>query len=232
MENVKELTNLINLIEQWGVKLNLDVSSEPLKQNLKLFEEVGELATSIQKNSTLDIMDAIGDTVVISTIIGLQLRKFAVKEDYSKLCLLDEKSYLTDNLGFSKKDVSFLFYRLIQKLQVFVNYCVDAYGQTEHGIFLFKHYTVVLNELLQLSQALGLDLNECVKMAYCTIYFRTGEIVNGVFVKRNPSATIRISTEDLKLPIDNLINKIVQFSKENKIEFFKVSFDLPKTICD
>ena len=47
-----------------------------------------------------------------------------------------------------------------------------------------------------------------------------------MFVKRKPDAIIKVSTKKLELPVDILIKEIVEYAKENKIEFFKVKFEL------
>ena len=78
----------------------------------------------------------------------------------------------------------------------------------------------------QLALCLGVDFNKCVKMAYTTIHFRSGEIVDGIFIKRLPEAIIKIPTKKLELPIDDLINEVVKYAEENRIRFFKVEFDL------
>lgn len=49
MKSKEELTYLVNKIEKWAVDLGLNNNSNPLKQTLKYYEEVGELAKLFNK---------------------------------------------------------------------------------------------------------------------------------------------------------------------------------------
>lgn len=62
----------INNIKNWAVARGLD-TADPKAQMCKLMEEAGELATAINKGrGEEDIADAIGDCVVVLTILGMQ----------------------------------------------------------------------------------------------------------------------------------------------------------------
>lgn len=65
----KELTRLI---EEWAVNKNLH-NQAPEKQMLKLQEEIGELSEGIAKDKRDMIVDSIGDTYVVLTILSMQL---------------------------------------------------------------------------------------------------------------------------------------------------------------
>ena len=224
MTHRDELTDLVNRIEQWAVDLGLNNNSNPLKQVLKYHEEVGELAKAIQQHNLIEIMDGIGDSVVVGAVMGSQLREFATKAKYDNMSLASE--YSKPKFIPISEHSSYVFWKYTHNLQIYMNYCVDAYSQEEHDRFLFQFYGEVLRSSHQLANCLGIDFNKCVKMAYTTIYFRSGEIVDGVFVKRVPDAKIKISTKKLQLPIDNLINEVVEYAQQNEIKFFKVEFDL------
>lgn len=92
---------LIKKVEQWFVDRGLD-KADPTKQMLKLFEELGEVASGMARNNLEEIQDGIGDTLVV---------------------------------------------------------------------------------LIGLSMQLGLDITECLNVAYNEIKDRKGKLVNGVFVK-------------------------------------------------
>lgn len=227
MKSKEELTNLVNKIEKWAVDLGLNSNSNPLKQTLKYYEEVGELAKAIQQNNLIEIMDGIGDSVVVGAVMGSQLREFSINAKYDDMPLVGvENEYAPFNAILSPDNLPQIFYSFVMSLQNYISYCVDAYEQEEHGYYLFKFYGNFLNLAHQLALCLGVDFNKCVKMAYTTIHFRSGEIVDGVFVKRKPDATIQISTKKLELPVDKLIKEIVEYAQQNKIKFFKVEFDL------
>ena len=59
-------------VEQWAKERKLD-KADPAKQMLKLFEEGGELAAAIARNNMNDKVDAIGDIIVVLTVLGMQL---------------------------------------------------------------------------------------------------------------------------------------------------------------
>lgn len=224
MTHREELTDLVNKIEKWAVNLGLNSNSNPLKQTLKYYEEVGELAKAIQEHNLIEIMDGIGDSVVVGAVMGSQLREFATNADYDNMSLANE--YSKPKIIPSIEHSNYVFWKYTHNLQTYINYCVDAYSQEEHGRFLFQSYGNILQSAHQLANCLGISFNKCVKMAYATIHFRSGEIVDGMFVKREPEAIIKVSTQKLQLPIDKLIEEIVEYAKDNGIKFFKVKFDL------
>lgn len=59
-------------IEQWARDRNLIEGSNRQAQMLKLTEEVGELAHSVAKDKPEEFRDAIGDCVVVLTILAAQ----------------------------------------------------------------------------------------------------------------------------------------------------------------
>lgn len=59
-------------VEAWSRKRGID-KADPAKQMLKLTEEVGELAGAIAKDRRDEMVDAIGDTLVVLTILCQQL---------------------------------------------------------------------------------------------------------------------------------------------------------------
>jgi NTP pyrophosphatase (non-canonical NTP hydrolase) len=61
-----------NRIRKWAVDRNLIEGSDNKAQFLKLLEEVGELSHAIQKNNTDEFIDAIGDVIVVLTIMAAQ----------------------------------------------------------------------------------------------------------------------------------------------------------------
>ena len=64
------------LIRDWAEARNLILGSDYKSQFLKLVEEVGELANALAKDNKLEIKDAIGDIVVVLTIIAEQKNMF------------------------------------------------------------------------------------------------------------------------------------------------------------
>lgn len=227
MNSKKELTDIVNRIEQWAVDLGLNTNSTPLQQTLKLYSEVGELADAIQERDVLEIMDGIGDSIVVGAVMGSELREFSINEKYDNMPLVGVGNEYSPVIPMpSIKMLPKLFHEYTENFRTYINYCVTAYEEEEHGYYLFKFYGKVLQSAHQLALCLGVDFNKCVKMAYATIHFRSGEIVDGIFVKREPDAIIKISTKKLELPVDKLIREVVEYAKQNEIKFFKVKFDL------
>jgi NTP pyrophosphatase (non-canonical NTP hydrolase) len=65
--------NQFDKIRQWALDRNLISGSDPKSQMLKLTEEVGELAAAIARGNDGQTIDAIGDIVVVLTILAAQL---------------------------------------------------------------------------------------------------------------------------------------------------------------
>jgi NTP pyrophosphatase (non-canonical NTP hydrolase) len=60
------------LIRRWAEDRNLIKGSDVKSQFVKLIEEAGELANAIAKKNDIEFADAIGDMVVVLTIMAAQ----------------------------------------------------------------------------------------------------------------------------------------------------------------
>lgn len=65
------MNSLIEKVEKWFIDRGLD-KAEPTKQMLKLFEELGEVASGMARNDINEIKDGIGDVLVV--LIGLSMQ--------------------------------------------------------------------------------------------------------------------------------------------------------------
>ena len=72
-KEVKPLSELVALIQNWAWDRNLIDGSTTNAQMLKLMEEVGELAGGVCKDKADVIKDSIGDVFVVLTIIAAQM---------------------------------------------------------------------------------------------------------------------------------------------------------------
>lgn len=63
---------MFKLIEQWATDRNLH-TADPTKQMLKLMEETGELASAMARSNDALTKDAVGDIVVVLTVLCTQL---------------------------------------------------------------------------------------------------------------------------------------------------------------
>ncbi len=61
----------IRLVEEWAQARGID-KVDPAKQMLKLTEETGELAAAIARDNTEEAIDAVGDIMVVLTILCQQ----------------------------------------------------------------------------------------------------------------------------------------------------------------
>ncbi|WP_369825348.1 MazG-like family protein [Sporosarcina sp. P18a] len=59
-------------IRTWAVMRGLD-DADPVKQMLKLMEEVGEVAAALARGDMAAVKDGIGDVYVVQTILSMQL---------------------------------------------------------------------------------------------------------------------------------------------------------------
>ena len=59
--------NIFNCIRQWATERGLYEKGDPKTQYVKLIEEAGEVGRAILKNDTPEIVDGIGDMVVVLT---------------------------------------------------------------------------------------------------------------------------------------------------------------------
>ncbi|MGL4752417.1 MAG: MazG-like family protein [Aeromonadaceae bacterium] len=66
------MMNMFNDIRQWAHDRNLIEGSDRFRQMVKLVEEQGELAAGIAKGREDLVKDAIGDMVVVLTILAEQ----------------------------------------------------------------------------------------------------------------------------------------------------------------
>ena len=64
-KNKKE--NIYDLIRTWATEKGIYAKGDSKTQYLKLMEEAGELAEALLKNDETEVIDAIGDMVVVLT---------------------------------------------------------------------------------------------------------------------------------------------------------------------
>lgn len=69
----KDMTELVQLVINWGNKRGLMQERYATRQMLKVTEEIGELAGALAKRNEEGIVDAIGDSFVTLIILSTQL---------------------------------------------------------------------------------------------------------------------------------------------------------------
>ena len=70
--NKKVLQELISNIQKWSIDKELH-EADPIKQTVKLVEELGELASGLLKDKKEVIVDSLGDMLVVIIILHQQL---------------------------------------------------------------------------------------------------------------------------------------------------------------
>ena len=159
MEN-KRLVELIKKTQKWFYDRNLQTQN-PDKQFLKLFEEIGELASGLAKKQDDVVRDSIGDIAVV--LIGLTLQLgIDTKEVFPHI-----ESVPSTN---SNKEEDHFILLLDQSVAAYLN---RQNYQLKNVVF----------ELVRITKFLNLDFAECLEIAYEQIKNRTGKLIDGIWVK-------------------------------------------------
>lgn len=86
-------------IRQWAKDRNLIEGATPQAQFVKLIEEIGELANGINKGRQGEVMDGIGDAVVVLTILAAQMG-MTIEE-----CIVEAWEVIKDRKGVMRGGV-------------------------------------------------------------------------------------------------------------------------------
>lgn len=166
----------IPLVGKWAGDRNLIEGSTPKAQFLKHVEEGGEIFEGILKHDKDLVVDAIGDTCVVITIMLLQLNR---KPEY----------YITDAPVGTKVEEFASFKDAVASKDAYITALLFGQFQGELSRALAKGHDPlerivrVINTLKVLCKVLCLDFSECYRLAYKEIEHRKGVMVDGVFVK-------------------------------------------------
>ena len=89
----KKKENIYGLIRTWAADKGIYKSGDSKTQYLKLIEEAGELAEALLKNDETEVIDAIGDMVVVLTNLA-KLRGHNIED-----CVISAYSVIKDREG-------------------------------------------------------------------------------------------------------------------------------------
>jgi len=64
------MIDLIEKVEQWGIDKGFVVPENSYKQFAKLVEEVAEVGTALNNNDMFELIDAIGDSMVVLILLA------------------------------------------------------------------------------------------------------------------------------------------------------------------
>lgn len=99
------MNSLIEKVEKWFVDRGLD-KANPTKQMLKLFEELGEVASGMARNDIDEIKDGIGDVLVV--LIGLSMQLGLSVEECLEIAyneIKDRKGKLVNGVFVKEEDL-------------------------------------------------------------------------------------------------------------------------------
>ena len=99
------MNNLIEKVEKWFIDRGLD-KADPTKQILKLFEELGEVASGMARNDIDEIKDGIGDVLVV--LIGLSMQLGLSVEECLEIAyneIKDRKGKLINGVFIKEEDL-------------------------------------------------------------------------------------------------------------------------------
>lgn len=164
-----QMTDYFRLFRRWAEERNFKEGASHEGQQLKLVEEVGEIAAAIARNNIDGIKDGIGDAAVVLTVLCF-LRGCAI-EDVLSACYpqkidfaaaLLEEAVLIDDVSDAK-----VLLEVIRSSEV-VHYT----------------YTAMLC-LVAIAERHELNFVECLAAAWDVIKDRKGRMIGGVFVKED-----------------------------------------------
>lgn len=167
----------IKLVEEWARDKGLvEESNDALRsQFIKGVEEGGEIFDAILNRDKDELIDAIGDRLVVATIeclnAGLDPQEYIKRVRCDTWTLFDSfeeavKSREALQVACQYGSVQGRLARAVAKQQPIRGHMVD-----------------VVYELNNITSLLCVDIGECYRIAYNVIRNRTGSTVDGVFVK-------------------------------------------------
>jgi NTP pyrophosphatase (non-canonical NTP hydrolase) len=163
--NREKFLQLKKNVIDWANERNLLASTTTEKQKLKLISEVGELSDAILKNNLDEIKDAIGDCIVV-LILYFDIDRKSIDNYVFIADKIDEKIFYQDAL-------------------MNILYCISILDKEEKNInSCFVLYNILIN-LIAIGKKYELSIVDCLDYSYNQIKNRTGQIINGTFIKDN-----------------------------------------------
>jgi len=156
------MEKLIKKVEEWSIDRGLN-TADPNTQRLKLWEEFGELNAAIARDNRDDVIDAIGDMLVVMIIYCQQSHYPKTKELFEVDVVLLE---YYDRMS------------IIEILERAARGILDAK-------ITIKRVREVVTILANMTERLDTTLEECLQSAYDVIKDRKGKMINGMFVKES-----------------------------------------------
>lgn len=209
MTRLNELQYIVDKTQKWSIDRLLHKNATLFSQNIKLQSELGELANALEKDDRLGQIDGIGDCLVVAIVMGT-----VTQNDVFKNEVLNIKQYFDEDLKLEEPIDSHIAFNLFTKaLNRYKDANVDMVNtDSVRTNSISRILADVFYSAHTLANSLGFDILHCLRMAYSTIYFRTGNIVNGVYVKDQVSNVLVVPSNELECNIDDLITQISQLA--------------------
>lgn len=228
MTRLKELQYIVDKTQKWSIDRLLHKNATLFSQNIKLQSELGELANAIEKGDYLEQMDGIGDCLVVAIVMGT-----VTQNDMFKNEVLNVMQYFDEDLKLEEPIHSHIAFNLFVKaLNRYKDANIDMVNtDSVRTNSISRILADVFYSAHTLANSLGFDILRCLRMAYSTIHFRTGNIVNGVYVKDKVNNVIVAPSDELGQHIDVLIRHIVKVGHTTykgqpfKLEYGKYTTD-------
>ena len=177
-----------DLVRDWAEARNLIAGATPQAQFVKLIEEISEFSIGIDDHNFDEIVDGLGDTVVVLTVLSAQLGT----DIESCIAVLDE--HLDDMNSFGgalckSQSVSGLIQTLMNMVGVLAT-GISKKDQTKVAYGIGAAYRIVE----AISFRFDTRIEDNYLSSYNVIKDRKGQMIDGVFVKEADLASYGIAS--------------------------------------
>ena len=176
------LKNLVNKTVVWGYDKGICHAQNSDKQLLKTVEEVGELYEGLMTNNREEVIDAIGDALVTQILFIECLTVKGGDYNTTPADLIDSASASAEPMSNFIETVTAEL--LATNVSIAVSKVASSYLKREQNKeLLFTNIFDLCDMLSSAALQVGSTAEECLQVAYDVISKRTGNTVDGVFLK-------------------------------------------------
>lgn len=175
-------------VREWAEARNLIEGATPKDQFAKLIEEISEFTIGIDSNDEAEIIDGLGDSVVVLTILAAQTGT----DIETCISLLDDELEVANHFtGILSK---------AQSVDGLIHSLFNSVGELANGISK-KNLTKVqlgIGSAFRIIEAISIrfdtNIEENFDAAYNVIKDRKGRMIDGAFIKEADLATYGIAS--------------------------------------
>lgn len=181
------MNNFESLVKGWAEERNLIANSTPIKQWVKLGEEMGEMMKHMFKAE--DIRDDIGDQMVVLNVIAAQLGESVEKS----FVLIEKVAEAAGNPSVYDMFQDMQDINRIANEVMFINAELGSAllpdqekGVAENAVAYIGAYFAALQRMAEVA---GSNIDECCEIAWQEIKDRAGKTTtDGAFIKDGDAA--------------------------------------------